>query len=37
VPGSQTWFAVQALGSNGRVLGTSNPFTSATPQLVVGY
>jgi hypothetical protein len=37
VPGSQTWFAVQALGSNGRVLGTSNPFTSATPQLVGGY
>jgi hypothetical protein len=37
VPGNQRWFAVQALGSNGRVLGTSNPFTSSTPQLVGGY
>jgi hypothetical protein len=37
VPGNQAWFAVQALGSNGRVLSTSKPFTSATPQLVGGY
>jgi Arylsulfotransferase (ASST) len=37
VPGSHAWFAVQALGSNGRVLGTSKPFASSTPQLVGGY
>jgi hypothetical protein len=36
VPGSHTWFAVQALGSNGRVLGTSKPFTTVTPQQVGG-
>jgi hypothetical protein len=37
VPGGHTWFAVQALGSNGRALATSTPFTSVTPQLVGGY
>jgi hypothetical protein len=37
VPGNHSWFAVQALGSNRKVLGTSKPFTSATPQLVGGY
>lgn len=30
VPGNHSWFAVQALGSNGKVIGTSTPFNSAT-------
>jgi len=30
VPGNHTWFEVQALGSNGRVIGVSKPFNSGT-------
>lgn len=30
VPGNQAWFAVQALGSNGKVIGTSKAFNSGT-------
>jgi hypothetical protein len=30
VPGNHTWFEVQALGSRGNVIGTSNPFNSGT-------
>jgi hypothetical protein len=30
VPGNQAWFAVQALGSGGKVIGTSNAFNSGT-------
>ena len=30
VPGNHQWFAVQALGSNGKVIGTSKPFNSGT-------
>jgi hypothetical protein len=38
VTGSHTWYEVEALGSKGKVLGTSKPFTAASkPTLVGGY
>jgi hypothetical protein len=30
ITGTRTWFEVQALGSNGRVIGSSSPFTFAS-------
>ncbi len=38
VPGSHTWFEVEALGNGGKVLDVSKPFTSGSkPPLVGGY
>lgn len=36
VPGNHSWFAVQALGSNRKVIGTSKPFNSAVPPAAGG-